>query len=201
MREDIRNKKKELRRKILALRDVLPLEERQRKSRSIHSHLFSLPEFITAKTVAFFVSFRSEILTESMIEEALSLGKVVVVPITDLIHRKLTFSRIIDYTTDLAPGTWGILEPKPDCIRPLALEEIELIITPGVVFNHKGSRIGYGGGFYDGLLKSSQKRGASVALAFELQIVGEVPVDSSHDEPVDIIITEERVIRCKMENF
>lgn len=197
MTEEIRSKKKDLRKKIIALRDTLPLEERKRKSNSIHSRLFSLPEFVAAKIVAFFVSFRSEVLTETMIREALSLGKVVVVPLTDLKQRRLTFSRMIDYTNDLAPGTWGILEPKPDCIRPVALEEIDLVITPGVVFNHKGSRIGYGGGFYDGFIKALKKKGTSVALAFELQMVGEVPVDSSHDEPVDIIITEERVIRCE----
>jgi len=197
MREDIRNKKKELRKKILALRDALPLEERQRKSTSIHFRLFSLPEFSTAKIVAFFVSFRSEVLTETMIKEALALGKVVVVPITDLTHKRLTFSRVIDYATDLAPGTWGILEPKPDCVRPVTLKEIDLVIIPGAGFNHKGDRVGYGGGFYDGVLKSIREKGSFVALAFELQMVGEVPVDRDHDEPVDIIVTEERVIRCK----
>jgi len=156
MTEDIRNKKKELRKKILALRDVLPLEERQSKSKSIHSRLFSLPEFVAAKSVAFFVSFRGEVLTESMMREALDLGKVVVVPITDLTNR-----------------------------------------TPGVVFDLKGCRIGYGGGFYDGLLKSLKKKRFSVGLAFELQIVEGFPVDRNRDEPVDIIITEKRVIRCR----
>jgi len=197
MMEDSRNKKKELRRKILALRDALPLGERQRKSKSIHARLFSLPEFNTAKTIAFYASFRGEVLTEVMIGETLSLGKVVVLPITDLIHKRLTFSRIMDYSTDLGPGTWGILEPRPDRIRPIALDEIDLIITPGAVFDHKGARIGYGGGFYDGLLKSLQTRRPSVALAFELQMVEEVPVDSNRDEPVDVIVTEERVIRCR----
>jgi 5-formyltetrahydrofolate cyclo-ligase len=197
MPEDVRNKKKELRKKILALRNTLPLEERGKKSKSIHSRLFSLPEFVTAKTLAFYVSFKSEVLTGTMIREALSLGKAVVVPITDLANRRLKLSRIVDYTADLAPGTWGILEPKPDRIRLMSLKEVDLIITPGAAFDKKGCRIGYGGGFYDSLLKSVQERRPSVALAFELQMVEEVPVESGHDEPVEIIITEERVIRCK----
>jgi 5-formyltetrahydrofolate cyclo-ligase len=87
------------------------------------------------------------------------------------------------------------LEPKPDRIKLIALEEMDLVITPGVVFDKKGCRIGYGGGFYDGLFKSLQKEKVSVALAFELQMVEEVPVDN-RDEPVDIIVTEGRVIRC-----
>lgn len=195
MMEDVGKRKKELRKKILALRDNLPFEEREKKSKSIHTRLFSLPEFVSAKTLAFYVSFKSEVLTETMIKESLSLEKKVVVPITDLAHRRLKLSRIVDYTDDLAPGTWGILEPKPDRIKLVALEEVDLVITPGVVFDKKGCRIGYGGGFYDGLLKSLQKGKVSIALAFELQMVEEVPVDD-HDEPVDIIVTEGRVVRC-----
>lgn len=195
MMEDVGNRKKKLRKKIIALRDNLPLEEREKKSKSIHTRLFSLPEFVSANTLAFYVSFKSEVLTETMIRKSLSLGKVVVVPITDLANRRLKLSRIIDYTDDLTPGTWGILEPKPDRIKLIALKEIDLVITPGVVFDKKGCRIGYGGGFYDGLLKSLQKEKVSVAVAFELQMVEEVPVDN-RDEPVDIIVTEKRVIRC-----
>ena len=195
MIEDISTRKKQLRKKILALRDGLPTEERREKSASIHRNLFSLPEFAAAQSVAFFVSFKSEVLTESMIREALALSKVVAVPTTDLTNRRLLFSRIIDYTGDLAPGTWGILEPQPDRVRPVALEEIDLVITPGAAFDQRGQRIGYGGGFYDGLLKSFHK--PSVALAYAVQMVEEVPTVSGHDEPVDIIITEEEIIRCK----
>jgi len=197
MSDELGNKKKELRKKILALRDSLPLEERHKKSRSIHSRLFSLPEFVAAKTVAFFVSFRSEVSTGTMIKEALSLGKAVAVPLTDLTAKRVTLSRITDYETDLAPGTWGILEPKPDRLRPIPLKEIDLIITPGAVFDVKGNRIGYGGGFYDGLLKEAGSTTSSVSLAFEVQLVEDVPVEGAHDVPVDCIVTEERVIRCK----
>jgi len=123
MSGEVKHKKKELRKKILALRDSLPVEERQQKSSSIHSRLFSLPEFVAARTVAFFVSFKSEVITETMIKESLSLGKAVVVPITDLAGKRLQFSRLLDYETDLAPGTWGILEPGPGRVRPVPFEE------------------------------------------------------------------------------
>jgi 5-formyltetrahydrofolate cyclo-ligase len=195
MSKDIRICKKNLRKKILALRDALSQEERKQKSVSIHKHLLSLPEFTSAQTVAFFIAFKSEVLTESMIRESLSLSKKVVVPITDLIQRKLVFSRLIDFSEDLSPGTLGILEPKPACVRPVALEEIDLVITPGAVFDRTGNRIGYGGGFYDGLLSSVDK--PAVALAFSVQIVERVPTEPGHDVPVDIIITEEGITRCK----
>jgi 5-formyltetrahydrofolate cyclo-ligase len=190
MREDIRSQKKELRSIILTQRDTLSLEERRKKSESIHSRLFST-------TVALFVSFKSEVLTDSMIREALRLGKVVAVPFTDLRSNTLLLSSITDYPANLAPGTWGILEPKPDHLRPIALETMDLIITPGVVFDYRGYRVGYGGGFYDKLIRASEKKSIFVGLAFELQVVDEVPCDSAYDQPVDIIITEDRVIRCE----
>jgi 5-formyltetrahydrofolate cyclo-ligase len=97
----------------LSLRDALSAEERHKKSAVIQSHLFSISEFIAARTVALFASCRSEVLTEPIIRKSLSLGKVTVLPITDLARKQLILSRITDYDADLAPGTWGILEPKP----------------------------------------------------------------------------------------
>jgi len=199
MIEDIRTRKQNLRKKILALRDALSQEERKKKSISIQQHLFSLPEFIAAKTVALFTSFRSEVLTELMIRDALALSKTVVVPVTNLARRRLVFSRLLDYSEDLSPGTWGILEPKPDCIRPVAPEAMNMVITPGAVFDPAGNRIGYGGGFYDGLLASFHK--PAVALAFSLQLIENVPMEPGHDVPVDMIITEEGVTRCKGSNL
>jgi 5-formyltetrahydrofolate cyclo-ligase len=201
MNKDCAGEKKALRKRILSLRDALPIDARQQKSAVIQSRLLSLPEFTASRTVALFVSCRSEVLTESIIRAALSLGKVTALPITDLARKQLLLSRITDYDADLAPGTWGILEPKPDRISPVTPDELDLVIAPGAVFDRQGRRIGYGGGFYDGLLKSMtvRKLAIALALAFALQIVDEVPFDPSHDEPVDIIITEEEVIYCRDE--
>ena len=199
MNKDCAAEKKALRNKILSLRDALSLDERRQKSKAIQSLLFSLPEFAAAQRLALFVSFRSEVLTESIIRAALSLSKVIAVPITDLARKQLSLSRITDYDTDLAPGTWGIPEPKPDRIRPVALHEPDLFIAPGVAFDRQGRRIGYGGGFYDRLLRALPVRKPVVALAFALQIVDRVPFEPSLDEPVDIIITEEEIIDCKEE--
>ena len=199
MNKDCAAEKKALRNKILSLRDALSLDERRQKSNAIQSMLFSLPEFAAAQRLALFISFRSEVLTESIIRAALSLSKVIAVPITDLARKQLSLSRITDYDTDLAPGTWGIPEPKPDRIRPVTSDELDLVIAPGVALDRKGRRIGYGGGFYDGLLRAMPAKKPVVALAYALQIVDYVPADPAHDEPVDIIITEEDVIYCKDE--
>jgi 5-formyltetrahydrofolate cyclo-ligase len=199
MNNDCAGEKKALRKRILPLRDALSLEERHKKSVVIQSQLFSLPQFIAARTVALFVSCRSEVLTESIIRKAISLGKIIALPITDLARKQLILSRITDFDSDLAPGTWGIREPKPDCIRPVSPDELDLVITPGAAFDRQGRRLGNGGGFYDGLLRSMTVRKPAIALAFALQIVDAVPFDPSHDQPVDMIITEDEIIDCKKE--
>jgi 5-formyltetrahydrofolate cyclo-ligase len=194
--EGLSEKKKALRKKILVLRDALTPEERIKKSRVIKSFLFSLPEFIQAKMVMFFISFRSEVLTEEMIKEAIALKKKVVVPVTDLQHRWLKISELKDYDKDLFLSTYGILEPKKEKVKEVRPDEIDLVVAPGSVFDERGRRIGYGGGYYDRLLRELKQETKIAALAFELQIVDEVPAEQDRDIPVDLIITEERVIRC-----
>ncbi len=194
---NVRDKKRELRRQILSKRDALSEGEIREKSHAIRSFLFSLPEFDAARAILYFVSFRSEVSTEEMIRASLARGMVVVVPLADLKGKRLHLYRLEDFDRDLSPGTWGIPEPSPHRARPFHLEEVDLVITPGVAFDERGARVGYGGGFYDRLLEEWGGRGRSVALAFELQVVHRVPFDGEHDIPVDMIITEKRIIRCK----
>jgi 5-formyltetrahydrofolate cyclo-ligase len=194
MHESMRRQKAVIRKAILDQRDALAPEERALRSLLIKESLFRLPEFLAARSVMFYVSFRSEVETHAMIREALASGKMVVVPITDMKDRRLVLSRLEDFDTDLAPGTWGILEPKQEKIRPVSCRDVDLVIAPGAVFSEKGWRVGYGGGFYDRLLKDYNN--CVVALAFEMQILNDVPFMPERDIPVDYIITEKRVIDC-----
>jgi len=132
--------------------------------------------------------------TEPMIKQALSLGKQVIVPITDMKNKRLLLSQIKDLDEDLAPGTWGIREPKTGKVRPVAYSDIDVVVTPGLAFSEKGWRIGYGGGFYDRLLSESRKK--AYALSFEMQMLPEVPFIAGQDVPVNYIVTEKRVIMC-----
>jgi 5-formyltetrahydrofolate cyclo-ligase len=179
--------KKTLRKQVLAVRDRLSPEERAAKSRAIGEKLFALPEFISARAVMFFASFRSEVDTVPMIRRALTSGKRVVLP--KVKGRALEFFEITDYESDVVPGTWGI--PEPAGSRPVDLAQIDFIVTPGAAFDERGNRLGYGAGYYDKILSSF--RGTAVALAFEEQIIKEIPVDA-HDIPVRKIVTEKRVI-------
>lgn len=179
--------KDSLRQQILTARFKLSKAERKAKSRMIEKRLFSLPEFISARLVLFYASFRSEVETWDMIRNALSGGKRLALP--KVRGKGLALFEIKDFDRDVAPGAWGILEPQNG--RPVHKGDIDLMVVPGAVFDEKGNRLGYGAGFYDRLLAGFD--GQSVGLAFELQIVSHVPVGPL-DVPVNKIVTEKRVI-------
>ena len=93
---------------------------------------------------------------------------------------------------ELRVGSYGILEPRIEKIRKTNVEDLELIIVPGIAFDKNGNRLGHGKGYYDRIL--GKTNATKIGLAFEFQIVGKIPTNEN-DKPVDIIITEERVIR------
>jgi 5-formyltetrahydrofolate cyclo-ligase len=179
--------KRSLRKQAAEARDSLPQEVRRFKSREIEQRLCSLPEFLAADVIMFFASFRSEVETGPMIRNALGSGKRVVLPRVK--GRQLALFEVKDFDKDVSPGAWGI--PEPDESHPVALADIDLIITPGAAFDESGNRLGYGAGYYDRILPFFS--GMTVALAFEAQIVPQVPADP-HDVPVQKIVTEKRVI-------
>jgi len=182
-----------LRKEVLSWREGQSEEEIKKKSLKIKERLFSLPLFEESKAVMFYVSFGSEVRTEDAIKETINRSKRVIVPKTLLKEKRLLLSELRDYEKELERGAFGILEPKEEYLREVSPQMLDLIIVPGVVFDEKGYRIGYGGGFYDRFFLEVDKV-SSIGLAFELQVVGEIPAEE-HDLKVNLIITERRVIK------
>ncbi len=185
--------KKTIRREVLKKRDGLSPEVRAEKDSRIKERLFSLPEFLAAKTVLLYSSFRSEVETRTLIEESLKMGRRIVLPKVDREKHVLVLYDIKD-TCELAEGHMGIHEPYPADERMVTLEDIDLAVIPGAGFDRSGNRLGYGAGYYDILLSKSKKKTLVVALSYEEQIVDSIPAEA-HDVTVDVIITDERVIR------
>ncbi len=179
---------------MLKVRGELSIEDIMAKSLSIEEKLFELEEFKTADKLLFFVSFKNEVRTESMIKESLKLGKKVVVPITNLEEKKLELSELKDYDLELGRSGYGILEPKKEFFRSVDISEVDLVVMPGLAFDKEGNRLGYGGGYYDRLLSDNLKV-KRVAICFDLQIIGKVVVDG-YDVKVDKIVTEREVVNC-----
>ncbi len=185
--------KKELRKKIIKRRDRLTVGQIKEKSGVIAERLYNLSAYRKAETVMFFISFGSEVDTGPMLEETIKRGKLALAPKTLPDTRELVPSQIKNLQTDLAPGVYNIPEPTAEALRPVEPEKVDLLIVPGVAFDNKGNRIGYGGGYYDRFFARLKPDTPLVALAFELQILPAVPVDD-WDRRVDLIITEERII-------
>ena len=189
----ISQQKKRLRTKVLRARDAMSQEEREAKSAMIFTRLRDLHVYKEADSVALFVTYRSEMNTYLILDEILERGKSVAVPrVTG--RGEMEFFRITDHKKDLEVGAFGIREPRPgsELTRP---QDIDLLLTPGAVFDPFGYRIGYGGGFYDRYIKRLRPDCPVIALGFELQIVDRVPTEQ-FDTPVDMIVTEDRVIRA-----
>jgi len=188
--------KSELRKDVLKDRGALSPAEAAEKSARIIERLLGMDEYRRASTIMVYIDFRNEAQTGELVQRAMAAGKRVAVPVTDIANRRLTPSLLADFPGDLQPGAWGILEPKPECLRPIAPEELDLVVVPGVAFDEKGNRLGYGGGFYDRFLPRARYDTVYVALAFELQVRPDVH-PGPYDVPVHYLLTEDRLIKTK----
>lgn len=188
-------RKKSIREEILTKRGKLFEEVVREKSRKIKKKLFESADFKRAEVVMFYVSKGKEVRTEGMIGESLRMEKRVAVPLSKVKERDLIPLLLIDYEK-LVPGAYGILEPGEESRQLVPLENLELIIVPGVAFDRQGQRLGWGGGFYDNFLRKVPANVPRLGLAFELQVVEKLPV-GENDVPMDGIITEEKIYRMR----
>lgn len=164
--------KKQIRSKILLKLKTQKEEDRERKSRIIKEKLFRTREFLQAKTIMFYISFDGEVNTENMIKEAKRLGKIIAVPICKDGTRAIV-SCLLPNKARLKKGPYGICEPAVK--KPVHLEDLDLVIVPGIAFDKKGNRLGRGRGCYDYFLKRVPRCAASIGLAFDFQILPSLP--------------------------
>jgi len=186
--------KQSLKSQIFKKRNSLSKEEIKEKSNKIKNNLFSLKEFKKAKNIMFYVSFNNEVNTQEIIKELLSKkGKTIIVPYTIKDDFRLHISELKDFN-ELEPKTFGILEPKDLYIREFNSDKLDIVIVPGIAFDKKSHRIGYGYGYYDRFLKTIKKGTVKIGLAFDFQLVEKIPKEK-HDVPMDIVVTDKEVLR------
>jgi 5-formyltetrahydrofolate cyclo-ligase len=190
------DERQKLRKKILGARNLLSASERQEKSLSATQNFWSLPEMKHWSTLFIYVHFRSELETLELIHRCLSQGKRVAVPLVDAATVSMIPLLIKDPEKDLVPGYYDIPEPDPQKSLRVAAGEIDAAVIPGSVFDIQGGRLGYGRGYYDRFLVNEAPQAKRIGLAFEVQVVEHVPVQP-HDQPVDILITEKRIVNIR----
>ncbi|WP_353684242.1 5-formyltetrahydrofolate cyclo-ligase [Thermodesulfovibrio sp. 3907-1M] len=180
--------KKEVRKKMLELRNKIPQDLKTRKDEKIALKFIEFLKERHIKSVLLYASFGSEVDTWRIFEYCKKLSIKTAFP---KVKEKILEIYWVKERSELTKGYKSILEP---CNAQKAqLEDVEVIAVPGLAFDKNCFRIGYGGGFYDKLL--CRKKGIAAGLAYEEQIIDKLPVEL-HDVKVDLIITDERVINC-----
>ncbi len=162
-------------------------------SQAIVARFMDLPEYASAGTVMFYVDVRTEVRTRHSLNLALDSGKRIIVPYCVDGELELFHLESLD---ELELGMYKILEPKAElrllAAKRIAVEDLDLIMVPGVAFDRRGARTGHGKGYYDKLLQHARLDAPLVALAFECQMFDEIPVEE-HDVFMDKVITEHAV--------
>jgi len=189
----VAERKRELRTRLLAVRLRLPPQEREEAALQAAEHLQGLAEFGSARTVALYSPLGSEIDPGSISARAAATGKRVLYPRVVPNERRLVFAACPP--EDLVAGPLGTREPPPQA-PTVPLASIDLVVVPGLAFDSAGRRLGRGRGFYDTTLAALGQGTLRVGLAFELQIIPVVPHEP-HDSPLDVVVTERRVMRCR----
>lgn len=185
-----------LKAEIFNIRNSLPKSEVTFKSNEIRKRLFILYEFVQAKNVLFYVSTGNEVDTQELIKYQLTLkDKIILVPYTFKKDFRLHISELKNFN-ELTPKDFGILEPKEQYKRDFNPDKLDIVIVPGIVFDKRGYRIGYGYGYYDRFLKKLNPKTIKIALAFDFQLINRI-LQEEHDVPMDIIITDKEVLRIK----
>lgn len=183
------DEKAALRERMRRLRAAIPEDERERLARTVEDRLLALPELRGGRTVMVFSSFGSEIPTDRILAGLRSRAARVLLPYVEGDRMGAAELRSGD---EMVATSYGPKEPPVRVNVPS--EEIDVVIAPGVAFDRRGHRLGYGGGHYDRFLRTLRPDAARIGIAFDVQVLDEIPHDPG-DERLDILVTDRQTMR------
>ena len=181
--------KEQIRKRIIQARNQMTSETVAEKSSLIAQKVMKTPEYEEADNILLYADYRHEVMTREIFDDAVLRKKKVFFPKSNA-DGTMEFYQVVS-VKQLESGYKGIKEPVADnqYLYSFRKQEDTLIIVPGVAFDMKGYRIGYGKGFYDRFLRDKRQMTA-IGLCFSNQIVEEIPHDV-HDIRMDKVVTEE----------
>ena len=199
--------KRDIRKSVLTLRDSISADDKARYDGEIRKIVIGMEEYRKADVILAYVSYKSEVDTTLLIEQAFKDGKTVFTP--KVADCEMEFWKITSLN-DLQEGYKGIREPIQsisffDWVKACNV----MMWMPGAVFDRERHRIGYGGGFYDRYLNRLAGNTENVAetrnlmgqvcfitaaLAYSCQVLEQIPYEE-HDRKPDLIITEQGIYR------
>lgn len=161
---------------------------------SVSRQLFAWSAYQNAVTILFYVSMPDEFPTEDLIRHALGARKNVCVPLFGLEQGRMEAAQILDLA-ELQTGQYGVRMPDASGAKRVAADEIDFIVVPGLCFDRKGSRLGFGAGYYDRYLPTAP-RAVRLGLAWSFQLVEKVPT-TEFDVAMDFLLTEAGFWDCE----
>ena len=182
--------KASLRRGAKQTRARIAMRDRTAWSAAIRSRLVALDCWREATVVALYAPIAGEADLIPLVKEARESGKRVVFPLARRSTATLAFFEVRG-ASELRPGAYGVPEPPAGERGPVPAGQIDLLVLPGLAFDLRGRRLGFGGGYYDRFLGETPR--PAVGVAFESQICESLPAED-HDRGVDLVVTEARVI-------
>lgn len=181
--------KKKLRRELMARRDAMSAQERERIGSALIAAVTALPPYRSARSVLATMSIGSEWNTRAFVARLRADGKRVVLPRITPPPRRLELHEVGD-DADLVAGVWDIPEPDPGRCPAVKFSDVDLALVPALAADRAGYRLGYGAGYFDRLLAGrGEQPFCVVALPSEF-IVPSLPHEE-HDVPVDMVVSEE----------
>jgi 5-formyltetrahydrofolate cyclo-ligase len=191
--DEIREKKVVIRNEMVKKIEGFSESERENKTTRIEERLFDFANFIESRIPLLYLNLPAEVPAENIIRRCFNQNKVVILPVFAKDKKTVSLLKVDDLDKDLRPGPRGVLEPDPERCKKVPLDRVDIAIIPGIAFDEKGGRIGCGHGYYDWLIPELSPTTRKVALAFEEQIIPQIPMES-HDKFVDIIVSDQRII-------
>lgn len=168
-------------------------EERAAKQKAVESNLLTFANFLEAELVLLYIQRSSELPTEKIIRTSLDVKKGIVLPAYSESRHSITLLRINNYDSDIIKTESDVMEPDPGVCKKIPLDQIDVALIPGLAFDEKGGRIGFGDGFYNRLISKLPETTRKIAIAFEEQIADHIQMESRKYN-LDIIITDKRTI-------
>jgi 5-formyltetrahydrofolate cyclo-ligase len=188
----IADKKNRIRKSLLERRNRLSATEVYEKSQVIQLHVLNSSQFLDSSTVGVYFPTGTEVRTEEIIQKAIQTGKRVALPRIEL--EEMSFYQLYDKSfqeNDLVVGKFGVKEPSNIGNQ---ITKLDLLIVPGIVFDYKGHRIGYGRGYFDRYIMKA-KVSFSLGLGYKFQLLSYCLPQSPLDQRIDGLSIETGVLK------
>ena len=182
--------KNQIRKEMKARRAAMTKEEVAQKSMTAADAFLKSEIYKNAETIMLYMPLGNETDTSEIIKAAFADEKRLVLPVTDEKTGEIT-PVFFEETSVLEKGGFSIREPKNSHIAEKSA--IDVVIVPGIAFDKRGARVGFGKGCYDMFLKDMQT--VKIGFCYDFQLVGEIPSEE-HDIKMDFVVTEKGFFEC-----